>query len=174
MRGLLGLIRFTALLIGGGIAVAASAAALAPHVGEVFTANESTAAEVDLDELSLRTIVYDSNGAEFDVLYGVENRSLVALDDVSEEMVTTVVVVEDEGFWEHNGIDAKAILRALVENVSAGDINQGGSTITQQLVKNGVVGDATDLVDRKIPEAALAVRLERQLEKEEIDRKSVV
>ena len=77
------------------------------------------------------------------------------------------MVVEDEGFWDHNGIDARAITRALVENVAAGEVNQGGSTITQQLIKNSLIGDERDL-ERKIPEAALAIRLENELEKEEI------
>jgi len=97
----------------------------------------------------------------------VENRALVRLPDISHELITSVVTVEDAGFWQHNGVDAAAIARALVRNVSAGGIQQGGSTITQQLIKNGVVGNARNL-DRKVPEAALAIRLERQLTKQEI------
>lgn len=144
-----------------------SLAALAPRVGEIFTANVSTSAEVNLDQLALRSIVYDANGDQFDVLYDVENRALVRLPDISHELITSVVTVEDAGFWQHNGVDAAAIARALVRNVSAGGIQQGGSTITQQLIKNGVVGNARNL-DRKVPEAALAIRLERQLTKQEI------
>ncbi|NIT94994.1 MAG: penicillin-binding protein, partial [Actinobacteria bacterium] len=78
-----------------------------------------------------------------------------------------VLVVEDEGFYDHNGIDAKAIGRAFIRNVSAGSIEEGGSTITQQLIKNGVVGSDRKL-DRKLTEAAVAIRLERQLTKDEI------
>jgi len=144
-----------------------SLAALAPHVGDILTANVSTSAEVNLDQLALRSIVYDSNGDQFDVLYDVENRALVELPDISDQLITSVITVEDAGFWQHNGVDAAAIARALVRNVSAGGIEQGGSTITQQLIKNGVVGNARNL-DRKVPEAALAIRLERQLTKEEI------
>lgn len=167
MRGLVGLVRLAAILVFGGLAVAFTVAALAPRVADIYAANSSTSAEIDLDELALRSIVYDKNGDEFDVLYDVQNRALVELDEISQTMITSLIVVEDEGFWEHNGVDAKAIGRAFIENVNAGGIEQGGSTITQQLVKNSVIGDERDL-DRKIPEAALAIRLERQLSKEEI------
>ncbi len=167
MRGIVRLLRLAAVIAGGALATVVSLAALAPRVGEIFTANVSTSAEVNLDQLALRSIVYDANGDQFDVLYDVENRALVRLPDISHELITSVVTVEDAGFWQHNGVDAAAIARALVRNVSAGGIQQGGSTITQQLIKNGVVGNARNL-DRKVPEAALAIRLERQLTKQEI------
>ncbi len=167
VRAIVGLLRLAAVIVGGAVATAVSVAALAPQLGDVLTANSSTSAEISLDQLALRSIVYDSNGAEFDVLFDVENRALVDLDDISDELITAVLEVEDAGFWLHNGVDAAAIARAMVRNVSAGDIEQGGSTITQQLIKNGVIGDAKNL-DRKLPEAALAIRLERQLSKEEI------
>lgn len=156
-----------AILIGGGVAVAFSVAALAPRIGEFITANESRSAEIDLGELRTRSIVYDAYGNEFDVLYDVENREYAALDEISDQLVQAVIAVEDKGFWEHHGVDAEAIGRALLQNVEAGGIEQGGSTITQQLIKNVVVG--TDLnLERKIPEAAMAIRLEDQLSKEEI------
>lgn len=166
-RSILRLVRLAAILVGGGVAVAFSIAALAPRFAEIVQANESSTVEINLDELALRSIVYDRNGDEFDVLYDVQNRALVELDDISDLLITAVIVVEDEGFWDHNGVDAKAIGRAFVENVNAGGIEQGGSTITQQLIKNGVIGNAVD-IDRKIPEAAMAWRLENQLTKDEI------
>jgi len=167
VRGILGLLRLAAVIAGGAMATVVSFAALAPRIGEVFTANISTAAEVNLDQLALRSIVYDARGDQFDVLYDVENRALVGLPDISEELIVAVITVEDAGFWQHNGVDAAAIARALVRNVSSGAIEQGGSTITQQLIKNGVIGNARN-IDRKLPEAALALRLERQLTKEQI------
>ena len=168
MRGIVGLLRLAVVLIGGGIVVAFTLAALAPRVADIFSANTSSAAEVNLDQLALRSIVYDAAGEEFDVLFDVENRALVELGDVSDELLTTVLVVEDEGFYDHNGVDAAAIIRALIHNVQAGgEIEQGGSTITQQLIKNGVIGNDLE-VDRKLTEAAFAIRLERQLTKEEI------
>ena len=149
-QSVLRLVRLAAILVGGGVAVAFSIAALAPRFVEIVKANDSTTVEINLDDLALRSIVYDRNGHEFDVLYDVENRELVKLDAISDYLITAILVVEDEGFWGHNGVDAKAIGRAFVENVNAGGIEQGGSTITQQLIKNGVIGDALD-IDRKIP-----------------------
>ena len=167
VRGIVAVLRLAAILIGGGLAVAFTAAALAPRVFEIYAANDSTSAEIDLNELALRSIVFDRHGEQFDLLYDVENRELISLDQISKAMITSLVVVEDEGFWDHNGVDAKAIGRAFIENVNAGGIEQGGSTITQQLIKNGVLSSEREL-DRKIPEAALAIRLERQLSKEQI------
>jgi penicillin-binding protein 1A len=167
VRGIIGLVRFATVIVGGGIVVAFTLAALGPRIADIYAANESTAVEINLEELALRTIVFDSNGDEFDVLYGEQNRELVKLDDVSQALIDAVIAVEDEGFYEHTGIDAKAIARAFIRNVNAGGIEEGGSTITQQLIKNAVVGNDQD-VDRKIAEAALARRLERQFSKEEI------
>jgi penicillin-binding protein 1A len=167
VRGIVGLLRLATVIIGGGIVVAFTLAALGPRIAEIYAANDSTAVEIDLEELALRTIVYDANGDEFDVLYGEQNRQLVELDQVSQALQDAVIAVEDEGFYEHTGIDAKAIARAFIRNVNAGGIEEGGSTITQQLIKNAVVGNDQD-VDRKIAEAALARRLERQFSKEEI------
>ena len=166
-RLVVGLLRLAAIIGGGGLAVAFTLAAIAPRLGDIFAANESASAEIDLNELALRSIVYDMHGDEFDVLYDVENRELVDLDDISHAMIMSLLVVEDEGFYDHNGVDAKAIGRAFIENVNAGGIEQGGSTITQQLIKNGVLSSEQQL-ERKIPEAALAIRLENQLTKDEI------
>lgn len=167
VRGIIGIIRFATVIVGGGIVVAFTLAALGPRIADIYAANESTAVEINLEELALRTIVYDTNGDEFDVLYGEQNRELVELDDVSQALKDAVIAVEDEGFYEHTGIDAKAIARAFIRNVNAGGIEEGGSTITQQLIKNAVIGNDQD-VDRKIAEAALARRLERQFTKDEI------
>ena len=161
------LLRLGAIVAGGGVALALTFAVLAPRIGDIIDANSSTSTEVNLDELALRTIVFDRNGDEFDVLYDVENRALVEVKEISREAIIAITAVEDEGFWDHNGVNAQAIIRALIQNVSAGGIEQGGSTITQQLVKIGVIGDDKTL-DRKIPEAALALRLENQMTKQEI------
>jgi len=167
MRGIVGLLRLATVLVGGGIIMAFTLSALSPRVAEIFNANESTVAEINFNELALRSVVYDTNGDDFDVLYDVENRDLVDLEDVSRAVIDAVVAVEDEGFYEHNGIDAKAIGRAFIRNVNAGGIEEGGSTITQQLIKNSVVGD-DQVIDRKIAEAAVARRLEQQMSKDEI------
>ena len=86
---------------------------------------------------------------------------------MSPEIIATVLAVEDAKFYSHKGINVAAITRAAVTNVSAGGVEQGGSTITQQLVKLGVL-DSEQSLDRKLPEAALAMRLEEQMTKDEI------
>ncbi len=131
MRRLVGVVRLAAIVLFGGWAVAFTVAALARRLAELYGANTSTSAEIDLDELALRSVVFDTHGAEFDVLYDVENRELVRLDAISPSVITSLIVVEDEGFWDHNGADAKAVGRAFIANVNEGGVEQGGSTITQ-------------------------------------------
>jgi penicillin-binding protein 1A len=80
--------------------------------------------------------------------------------------------VEDAGFYRHKGVDAKSLLRAMLANVSAGEVRQGGSTITQQLVKNSLLTSSQD-THRKILEAAYAVQLEKEWTKDQILERSL-
>ncbi|NNE72696.1 MAG: transglycosylase domain-containing protein, partial [Acidimicrobiales bacterium] len=160
-------VRLVVLIALGASTLAITAATLAPQASDILNANRSTSAEVDLDTLALRSLVFDKNGAPIGQLNGEINRELVTLDQISQEAITTVLTVEDAAFYRHDGINVRAIARALVRNVEAGGVDQGGSTITQQLIKNSVLDDAVGVED-KIPEAALAMRLEGQLEKDEI------
>ena len=100
-------------------------------------------------------------------LHGEQDRQDVSLDDVTPELVQAVVAIEDRRFFLHAGIDVPAIARAFAANVEAGEVEQGGSTLTQQYVKNTITGNAVTL-ERKVEEAALAFQLEQQLGKEEI------
>ncbi len=159
--------RLGVVVVLGALTLGITAAALSPQASEMFTANKSSANDVDLRSLARRSVVFDANGEQYGQLTGPENRELVSLDEISDEAITTILTVEDADFYSHNGINIRAIFRALVRNVEAGSVEQGGSTITQQLIKNSVLTDTQDL-DRKIPEAALAIRLEDQMEKDEI------
>lgn len=96
-----------------------------------------------------------------------EDRILVRLDQVPEALVSALVATEDRRFYDHWGIDPKSIGRALVVNLRAGGIAQGGSTITQQLVKNFFLDSRRTLV-RKANEALMALLLELHFSKEEI------
>lgn len=100
-------------------------------------------------------------------LHGVENRELVSADQIPKHMRDAVVAVEDERFYSHPGVDLKAIMRALWADLRHGSIVEGGSTITQQFVKNAYVSDQKTL-DRKVKEAALAYQLEKKWSKEKI------
>ncbi|MGI9602152.1 MAG: transglycosylase domain-containing protein [Acidimicrobiales bacterium] len=164
---------FRATRLGVALFVAAVAFALTlavflPQVGAVLTANDSAAAEVDLDVLARRSLVFDKNGELIGQLTGPENREVVTLAQISDEAIETILAVEDAEFYRHNGVNIRAIVRAFIRNVESGSVDQGGSTITQQLIKNGVLSADQDLLERKVPEAALAIRLENQMEKDEI------
>ncbi|MGY9073504.1 MAG: transglycosylase domain-containing protein [Acidimicrobiales bacterium] len=143
--------------------------AIAPHAESALTAVDFERIEVsfDLQPGAQRTEVYDSLGNQMAILRFDIDRELVPLTEVPDDVVATILGVEDDKFWVHNGVDLRATARAMISNVSAGGINQGGSTITQQIVKLRVVGNERSF-DRKILEAVLAARLEEQFTKDEI------
>ena len=116
---------------------------------------------------SLTTLVYAADGTVLAEWHAGEDRVLTTLDQVPQHMIDAVVSIEDERFWTHAGVDAQAILRAAKANTEAGFVVQGGSTITQQYIKNTVLTSEVTL-DRKMEEAALALKLETTLNKEEI------
>lgn len=154
-------------MVFGGAALAFTLAALAPSLADIWGAKTTVAAEVDLSILEQTTVVYDANGEIIAELKAEIDREYLPLNQMSREIKETVLAVEDAKFYSHKGVNVAAITRAAVTNVSAGGVEQGGSTITQQLVKLGVVGDEQTL-DRKLPEAAIAMRLEEQMTKDEI------
>jgi penicillin-binding protein 1A len=112
------------------------------------------------------TLVYDAQGRKLAELYGGENRVSVTLDQVSDDLVHAVLAAEDQDFFRHPGVDVSAIARALIAD-ARGQPLQGGSTITQQYVKQAFVGSERSLT-RKAKEASLALKLERKFSKEEI------
>jgi penicillin-binding protein 1A len=113
------------------------------------------------------SLVYGANGGLIGVLPAVENRTAVARDAISPWMPKATVAIEDRRFYQHGGIDPVGILRAFVADVTAGHIVQGGSTITQELVRNLYLSrDKT--VQRKVVEACLAIKLARAWSKERI------
>lgn len=122
--------------------------------------------QVDL-ETDINTHIYDGTGQQVAVLYGEKNRVPVQLAQISPMLVKAFVDTEDRRFYEHNGVDLRAIARAVTVNVRAGSTVEGGSTITQQLVKNSLLSSEKTL-HRKVTEALLALDLERKLSKDEI------
>ena len=123
----------------------------------------------DVDELETAqsSRVYDRNGILITELRGEQNRTDVTdLLLVPDVVQNAVVAIEDERFFEHSGVDLKAILRAARSNVSAGGISEGGSTITQQYVGNVFLDRADQSASRKIEEIFMARRFEQQFTKE--------
>jgi penicillin-binding protein 1A len=113
------------------------------------------------------TFVYDRNGKPITTLHEEVNRVIVPMDKIAPSLREAVIAIEDQDFYRHGGLDPAAIFRAAWENAITGRIEQGGSTITQQFVKNVFTGSERTL-ERKIHEAVLAVKLERQYSKNQI------
>ncbi|MDQ3791653.1 MAG: transglycosylase domain-containing protein, partial [Actinomycetota bacterium] len=142
--------------------------------GHTYTAIAEDMPELDdysSTELAQTSVVYDANGNVVDELYGVQNRYVVPLDKIDPTLHDAVVAIEDHRFYEHRGLDFEAIGRAAVENIESLSIQEGGSTITQQLIKNTYIAQKQRLVpsfERKIAEASLAWQYEKEHSKEEI------
>jgi penicillin-binding protein 1A len=117
--------------------------------------------------LDQTSVLYDDAGHELVRLHAAENRTVVPLSVIPTWMRQAVVAIEDERFFDHHGVDVKAMVRAAVTNARSGRIVQGGSTITQQLVKNTITGDDRTYA-RKLREAVLAYKLEDRYSKAEI------
>ncbi|MBI2451108.1 MAG: PBP1A family penicillin-binding protein [Parcubacteria group bacterium] len=114
------------------------------------------------------TKIYDRSGEQ--ILYeihGEEKRTVISRDEIPSYVKAATVVAEDANFWNHSGFSVKSILRALVVNILEGKFTQGGSTITQQLVKNAFLGRQKTIA-RKIKEVMLAYEIEKNFSKEEI------
>ena len=90
------------------------------------------------------------------------------MNQIPEDLQDATVAIEDERFYEHDGVDLEGIVRAASENIEAGEVKQGGSTITMQLVRNLYIEDPDRDIERKIKEAKLAEELEDELSKREI------
>ena len=116
---------------------------------------------------ALTSTVYAADGSVIAEWHAGEDRILVDYAEMPADLLNATVAIEDERFWEHDGVDPRAVARALVNNVDAGDVVEGGSTITQQYLKNVALTSEVS-IDRKVEEAILAIRLEEGLTKEEI------
>jgi penicillin-binding protein 1A len=122
-------------------------------------------------ELAQTSTVYDADGEVVEQLYGVQNRFVVGLDDIDPTLRDAVVAIEDHRFEEHRGLDFEAIGRAAVENAKALSIQEGGSTITQQLIKNTYIAQEQRYIpsfQRKFVEGSLAWQYEKEHSKDEI------
>ncbi len=159
--------RLLITIVVGGIAVGACVAALLP-ASAVFAKSYaySSPAVAHLRALAQRSTIYDGAGTQIGQL-GLENRQDVNLSQVPKIVQDAVIATEDRTFWTNDGIDIHSVFRAAIANISSGAIEQGGSTITQQLVKQRILTSKRD-VNRKVKEIILALRLNKQYSKKEI------
>lgn len=159
---------FVVTIVIGGIAVGACLAALVPGTVDIVTAHKYTVDEVkELRSLSERTTVYWADGTVMGTL-GLQDRELIkGIEEVPKRIQDAIIATEDQSFWTNDGIDLGAVFRAFLTNVVSGEIQQGGSTITQQLVKNRILSAKRD-VNRKIREIEDALRLNEKFSKDKI------
>jgi membrane peptidoglycan carboxypeptidase len=135
-------------------------------------------AELETAPLAQRTRILAADGSQIAVLYR-QNRVSTKLADIPEAARQAVIATEDARFYSHNGVDVKGTLRAAVSNARAGGVSQGGSTLTQQYVKNALLQAADGSkaaqdaarelsIERKMKEARYALAIERTMSKDEI------
>lgn len=177
---LLGIIAVAGL---GGVLLAAfflpavsASSAVAEDGVELF---ESYPSELEVQPLNEASRIEAADGSLLATFY-TENRIMVPLEEISPHMRNAVIAVEDRRFYEHGGVDPRGMTRAFLSN-AAGGATQGGSTLTQQYVKNALLMDAVQRGDqddikaatettygRKLREAKLAISLEKKWSKDEI------
>jgi len=113
------------------------------------------------------SIIYDRYGKKLAYVFKDKHRLYARYDEIPGFLIEGLVAMEDTRFFEHNGVNPDAILRAIVKDIKAGAFVEGGSTLTQQLIKYTMLTSEKKIA-RKITEAILALKLEKELNKEEI------
>lgn len=114
------------------------------------------------------SILIDGDGGKLGYIASEEARTPVSIERIPIHLRYATIAIEDERFMDHDGVDYEGGLRALIENIEAGEVVQGGSTITMQLMRNLCITDPKRNLERKIQEATLAVEYEKKFSKEEI------
>jgi membrane peptidoglycan carboxypeptidase len=129
---------------------------------------EAGVGRVRIPRFPERSTIYGADGSVIARIHLDEDRDVVRLRNIAPVAVDAVLAIEDDRFYQHGALDIPSVFRAVVANLIAGEITQGGSTITQQLVKNVLIDAPQQTFARKFQEAALAIRLERRYSKDEI------
>ena len=162
--------RVAALLVA--LAALASTLAVVAVSGGAYTAVTTWRDSCSIDdlrpaELGENSFVFAANGRLLGTIRAERNRQPVPFERMSPWVERATLAIEDRRFYEHDGLDYEGIVRAAVRNLEAGEIVEGGSTITQQLVRSLYTGDERSW-ERKGKEACLALQLEEEWTKEEI------
>ncbi|HEV8229522.1 MAG TPA: transglycosylase domain-containing protein, partial [Candidatus Limnocylindria bacterium] len=132
-----------------------------------FAADLPSPEELARDPLAQSTRVYDRDGKTLLYQFEVERREVVPLDRVPQVVVDATIAAEDKTFWTNPGIDVFALARAVRDDLLHRDVVSGASTITQQLVKQRIVGNEVS-VQRKVKEAILSIQVTRTYSKQQI------
>ncbi|MDP9405953.1 MAG: transglycosylase domain-containing protein, partial [Actinomycetota bacterium] len=159
--------------VAGVVAVGVLAAALSrpalSSASEVVDFRIDIPEDVSLPQLDQRSVVYASDGSVLAVVDREVSRQVVPLDQVPVHVRQAVITAEDRKFFAHGGYDVEGIGRAVVANVRAGGVAEGGSTITQQLAKSEVGNQRT--IERKVSELLYAMALEERFTKRQLLRR---
>ena len=156
--------------------IIAMAAGISAVVGGFHGVIDS-APRVSIDQVmpsKVKSVMYYPNGKQAVELVGPQsNRTIISIDELPAYVPQAFLAIEDQRFYEHNGIDPKGIIRALFVGIASHDFSQGASTITQQLIKLTVFGggdeeNQTERFKRKFQEWYISIQLEKQMTKEEI------
>src|SRR5262249_54782926 len=133
--------------------------------------------ELETAPLAQKTVIQAADGSLIATLYQ-KNRTPVTLKQIAPIMLQAIVAIEDDRFYQHGALDAKGTLRALLRNQSSGGVQQGGSSITQQYVKQSLINKArtpeevaqatADTYERKLAELRYAIAVEKEMSKDEI------
>ena len=121
-----------------------------------------------------KSIIYADDGSIMqELVQSGSNRISVSIDKVPQDLIDAIVDIEDARFFDHNGVDVKGVIRAVVVGLTSGSLSEGASTITQQVIKNNVFDggfetNVGDRITRKFQEQALALKVEKQLDKNTI------
>jgi penicillin-binding protein 1A len=157
------------LFVAGGLFVALALAgiAVASWVLDVAAEAPSLAACKKI-ERGGNSVVYAADGTKLGLIDSDEARAPVALEQVPKQLQLATVAIEDQRFYEHGAIDPEGIARAALKNLEAGKTVEGGSTITQQLVRNLCIRNPERDLERKIIEAQLAIEYAERHSRKEI------
>jgi penicillin-binding protein 1A len=153
------------LALGSAMVPVATIAILA---ATLYSVPSSALPSETLDARPRITRLYASDGSQIAALRGFETFIPVTPGDLPQSLKDAVVAIEDERFHSHRGVDVRGVLRALWTNLMEGEAVEGGSTITQQYVKQVYMGDRDRSLGTKVREAVLATRVEKRLSKDEI------
>lgn len=128
--------------------------------------------KLDADKLinykpEILSVILDKDGNRLAYVFKKQHRLYAPYDELPSFIVEALVAMEDTKFFEHSGVNPDAIFRAIVKDIQAGAFVEGGSTLTQQLIKNKLLSNEKKLA-RKLKEAILALKIENELSKEEI------
>ncbi|HEY8501965.1 MAG TPA: biosynthetic peptidoglycan transglycosylase, partial [Solirubrobacterales bacterium] len=114
------------------------------------------------------TVIYAADGTRLGLVASPQARELVSIKRIPKSLQLATVAIEDQRFYQHGGLDYEGILRAALKDLEAGEAVEGGSTITQQLVRNLCIPDPERTLERKIVEAQLAIEYSERHSRREI------